>query len=78
MTDELQPPVSKFSLRGKTGLIAAAAVVAVLLIMLPAYRLFFLISVGIGLVAWGILHLWHEYRPLKDEDVDHQKPLGLD
>jgi len=76
---ELQPspeqPKSFF--RGAAGLIVALAVVAILLIMLPAYRWFFLISVGIGVVVWGILHFWHEHRPLKGEDVEHKKPLGL-
>ena len=64
-------------LRGSSGLVVAVAVIAILLVMLPAYRWFFLISVGIGLLAWGILHLWHKYRPLKEEDVEHKKPLGL-
>jgi len=41
---------SGFSVKGSAGLIVAVAVVAVLLIMLPAYRWFFLISVLIGLV----------------------------
>ena len=44
---------SGFSLRGSAGLIVAIAVVATLLIALPAYRWFFLISVLIGLVIAG-------------------------
>jgi hypothetical protein len=64
---------------GKTGLIAAVAVVAVLLIGLPAYRLFFVVSVLLGLGIAGSLHLWHKYKPVKETDVhDDKHPLGLD
>lgn len=58
---------------------AAVAVVAVLLIGLPAYRVFFLISLLLGVAIAGILHLWHKYKPVKSEDVHNDKrPLGLD
>ena len=64
---------------GRSGLVAAVAVVAVLLIGLPAYRVFFLISVLLGLVIFGGLQLWYKYRPVKSEDVhDDKHPLGLD
>jgi hypothetical protein len=66
------------SLKGSAGLIVAVAVVAVLLIMLPAYRLFFLISVLIGLVIAGVLALWHKLRPIKEVEVEKKRPLGLD
>ncbi len=66
-----------FGLKGSAALIAAIAVVAVLLIALPAYRLFFLISVLIGVVIAGGLALWHKLRPIKDEDVENKRPLGL-
>jgi cytosine/uracil/thiamine/allantoin permease len=63
---------------GKSGLIAAVAVVAVLLIGLPAYRLFFAVSVLLGLAIAGILYLWHKYKPVKEADVhDDKHPLGL-
>ena len=68
----------KFSLRGSASLVVAITVVAILLIWLPAYRWFFLISIGIGAVVAGILHLWGKYRPIKEEDVEHKRPLGLD
>lgn len=69
----------RFTFRGTAGLIAAVAVVALLLIWLPAYRLFFGISVLIGLGVAGVLYLWHRYKPIKAEDVQHPKrPLGLD
>jgi hypothetical protein len=64
---------------GRTGLIAAIAVVAVLLIGLPAYRVFFLISVLLGVAIFGGLQLWYRYKPVKSEDVhDNKHPLGLD
>jgi len=66
-----------FSLKGSAGLIVAVVVVAVLLIMLPAYRWFFLISVLIGLVIAGGLALWHKLRPIEEQDVEHKRPLGL-
>ncbi|MFZ0800479.1 MAG: hypothetical protein WCA13_08480 [Terriglobales bacterium] len=68
---------SGFSLKGSAGLIVAIVVVAVLLIMLPAYRWFFLISVLIGLVIAGALALWHKLRPIKEQDVHPKRPLGL-
>jgi hypothetical protein len=66
-----------FTLKGSAGLIVAVAVVAILLIALPAYRLFFLISVLIGLVIAGGLALWHKLRPIEDEDAENKRPLGL-
>lgn len=67
----------RFSLRGSAGLIVAVLVVAILLIALPAYRWFFLISVLIGLVIAGGLALWHKLRPIEEEDVEPKRPLGL-
>ena len=66
-----------FTLKGATGLIVAIAVVAILLIALPAYRLFFLISVLIGIGIAGGLTLWHKLHPLKEEDIEPKRPLGL-
>jgi hypothetical protein len=64
---------------GRTGLIAAIAVVAVLLIGLPAYRVFFGISVLLGLAIFVILQLWYKYKPVRETDVhDDKHPLGLD
>jgi preprotein translocase subunit SecF len=64
-------------LHGSAALIVAVAVVAILLIALPAYRWFFLISVLIGLVIAGGLTLWYRLHPLKEEDVNNKRPLGL-
>ncbi len=72
-------PRSRLSLglRGSAALLVALAVVAILLITLPAYRIFFLISVLIGLFIAGGLALWHRLHPIKDEDVENKRPLGL-
>jgi len=66
-----------FSLKGSAGLVVAVVVVAILLIALPAYRLFFLISVLIGLVIAGGLTLWYKLHPIKEQDVHPKRPLGL-
>ena len=72
------PGRSNVSLKGSAGLIIALAVVAILLIALPAYRLFFLISVLIGLIIAGGLTFWHRLRPIREEDIQRPKrPLGL-
>jgi len=68
---------SGLSLKGSAGLVIAVAVVAILLITLPGYRLFFGISVLIGLVIAGGLALWHRLHPIKDVEVENKRPLGL-
>ena len=67
----------RFSLKGSAGLVVAILVVAILLIALPAYRLFFLISVLIGLIIAGGLTVWHRLHPIEDQDVENKRPLGL-
>ena len=67
-----------FSIRGSAGLVVAVAVVALLLIAFPAYRWFFIISVGIGIVVAAILYLWRKYVPIKEDEVENKRPLGLD
>jgi len=66
------------SLKGPIGLIIAIAVVVGLLIGFSAYRLFFLISVAIGLGVAAILYFWHRYKPIREEDVENKRPLRLD
>ncbi len=69
---------SSLSLKGSAGLIVAVAVIAILLIAVPGYRLFFLISVLIGLAIAGVLALWCRLRPIREEDIEQPKrPLGL-
>jgi cytosine/uracil/thiamine/allantoin permease len=63
--------------RGVVGLVVVAIAVAVMVIMLPAARWFFVISVAVGVIVAGGLHLWHKYRPVKEADVD-KRPLKLE
>jgi len=64
-------------IRGRAALVVAAAIVAATAIWLPAYRWFLLISLGVGaLVAVGLI-LWHKLRPVKDDDIENKRPLGL-
>lgn len=70
-------PRSGISLKGSAGLVIALAVVALLLVAFPAYRLFFAISVGIGLGVAAALFVWHKVRPIRAEDIENKSPLGL-
>ena len=70
-------PRLSLGLQGSAALFVAIVVVAILLITLPAYRVFFLISLLIGIVIAGGLALWHKLRPIKDTDVENKRPLGL-
>jgi len=63
--------------RGTAALIVAAIIVAATLIWLPAYRIFFGISIGIGIIVAGGLYLWHRLHPVKDDEVHNKRPLGL-
>jgi asparagine N-glycosylation enzyme membrane subunit Stt3 len=65
-------------MKGSTGLLVAAAIMLIVLIAFPAYRVFFAISVAIGVVVALILFLRNKYRPIRDEEVDTKRPLGLD
>jgi len=67
----------KIPVRGTTALVTVAVIVAATLIWMPAYRWFFAISVGFGLVVAGALYLWHRFRPVREEDVHNKRPLGL-
>lgn len=67
----------KISVRGTAALLTAAAIVVATLIFLPAYRLFFGISLAFGLVIAGGIHFWHKFRPLREEDIHNKRPLGL-
>jgi dolichol kinase len=64
--------------KGTTGLIIAAVLIALVLIFFPAYRVFFAISVGIGIIVAVILYLRNKYLPIEDKDVNNKRPLGLD
>jgi uncharacterized membrane protein YqjE len=73
-----QPAPPRSYLRGSAGLIAVVAVVLMLLIWLPAYRWFFLISLALGVVIAAILYLWNKLRPIQEKDIENKRPLGLD
>ena len=64
-------------IRGTAALVVAAAIVAATAIWMPAYRWFLLISIGIGAAVAEGLYLWHKRRPLRDDDVENKRPLGL-
>jgi len=64
-------------IKGAAAVVVAAAIVATTAIRLPAYRWFLLISVGIGAAVAGILYFWHKLRPVKEDDVENKRPLGL-
>ena len=72
-----EPEAPRNRLRGGASLIIAAVLVFILLIWLPAYRLFFLGSLGIGVVVAAILYFWNIYKPVKPEDIENKRPLGL-
>ena len=68
----------RIPVRGTAALVTAAVIVAVTLIWLPAYRVFFAISVGFGVLVAAALYLWHKFRPVREDDVENKRPLGLD
>jgi len=70
-------PQMTIHIKGTTGLIIAAVIVIVVLIAFPAYRVFFAISVGIGVIVAVVLYLRNKYRPITDKDVENKHPLGL-
>jgi hypothetical protein len=72
-----EPETPRNLLRGGASLIIAAALVLILLIWLPAYRWFFLGSIAIGIVVARILYFWNRYKPVRAEDVENKRPLGL-
>jgi len=67
----------KIPIRGTMALIVAAVIVLATLIWLPAYRLFFGISIGVGILVAGGLYVWHNLRPVREQDVENKRPLGL-
>ena len=77
MEPRLESEQPRSLLKSGLGLIAIAAVVIIFLIWLPPTRWFLVISVAIGVVIAGGLHLWHKYKPIKEEDVDDKRPLKL-
>jgi hypothetical protein len=64
--------------KGRIGLVIAVATVVIFLVAVPVTRLFFAISLGIGIVVAVMLYLWNKLHPVKAEDVDDKHPLKLD
>ena len=80
-----QPDEPKPLFQIKAAVVIAVVTVAGLVIWLPASRRFLLgvgiallICIVIGVVVAGILHLWHKHKPVKEENVEHKRPLGLE
>jgi hypothetical protein len=67
----------RMRMKSTTSLLVAIAVVAIVLISFPAYRLFFGISVLIGIAVAGILYLRNKYVPVKKTEAENKRPLGL-
>ena len=67
----------RIPVRGTAALLNAAVITVVALVWLPAYRLFLVISVGIGVLVAAVLYLWHKFRPVREEDIENKRPLGL-
>lgn len=63
--------------KGSAALVVAIGTVVALLILLPAYRVFFAISLGIAIIVAVILYFWHKFRPVRPEDVKNKRPLKL-
>ena len=72
-----EPQRLRISLKGRAALIVAIGTVVALLILLPAYRVFFAISLGIAVVVAVILYFWHKLHPIRPEDFDDKRPLKL-
>jgi hypothetical protein len=70
-------PAFGLPVKGSAGLVVAVGTVVALLILLPAYRIFFAISVGIAIIVAAILYFWHKLRPIRPEDFDDKHPLNL-
>lgn len=64
--------------KGTGALVAAVAVVVTLLIAFPPYRVFFLISIGIGVIIAVGLQLWYRLTPAKVDETENKRPLGLE
>ncbi len=64
-------------MKGSVSLVVAIGTVVALLILLPAYRVFLAISLGIAIIVASILYFWHKLRPIRIDDVDNKRPLNL-
>ena len=67
----------KGPLKGAAGIVVAAAVVLGVLLWLPAARWFLALAIVVGVLIAGGLYLWHKYKPVKTDDYNDKRPLGL-
>jgi hypothetical protein len=72
-----ETPSARIYSKGKVSLIIAIFVVAIVLIFFPAYRLFFAVSVALGLVFAAVIYLRNKYSPVREPEIDNKRPLGL-
>lgn len=70
-------PGPRLSINSSVALIVAVATVVALLILLPAYRIFFVISLGIAAIVVVFLYFWHTLRPIRPQDIEDKRPLKL-
>jgi len=70
-------PAGSTALKGSAGLVITAVIVVGVLIWLPAARWFLLFAVLVGIVIAVGMHLWHKRRPVKVDDYNDKRPLGL-
>ena len=59
--------------KGRAGMIAGAAIIAVLVIRVPVIRWFLAIAFVIGVVLVPLIRWWHDRHPVKDPDEDKIK-----
>ena len=71
-------PRMSIHVKGTTGLVIAAVIMIAVAIAYPPYWVILAICVGIGLVVALILHLRNKYSPIRDEEINNKRPLGLD
>ncbi len=64
---------AKWGLRGTTILLVVIAAVVGLVIAVPVFRVFLLISLPLGAAVAAGLYLWHKKRPLKQPRDDSIK-----
>jgi hypothetical protein len=59
--------------KGRAGMIAGAAIIAILVIRVPVARWFLAIAVVIGVVLVPLIRWWNDNHPVKDPDADKIK-----
>ncbi len=69
--------VERGPFKGAVGAVIAAVIVIGVLVWLPAARLFLALAVAAGVIIAGGLYLWHRYKPVKLDDYNQKRPLGL-